>query len=130
MPACGKALDYREIEAQMVPERMASGRVTIRWLISKDDGAQAFYMRLFEMEPDSEIKEHSHPWEHEIFVLEGDGVISIEDKEYRVKAGTVVFIPPNVRHYYKSGSKGMSFICVIPAEPTAREGEIPEYCKR
>jgi quercetin dioxygenase-like cupin family protein len=111
-PKVGK---WSEVEAQRVPEEKAT-KTTIRWLIGKGE-APNFYMRLFEVEPGGEIKEHSHPWEHEIFVLEGKGIIRINGEEFEVEEGSFVYIPPCAKHYYKNtGDKPLRFICVIPKE--------------
>ncbi len=111
---------YTLVKAEEVPKNMALGGVRVRWLIKGEDGARAFAMRLFELDPGAEIKEHSHPWEHEIFVLEGEGVVGIGGSEYVVKKDYFIFIPPNVPHKYKNtGSGVLKFLCMIPLRPTA-----------
>jgi quercetin dioxygenase-like cupin family protein len=56
-------------------EKYAEG-VRIRKLISEKDGAKNFYMRVFEVDQGTQPPPpHSHPWEHEIYVLEGQGVV-------------------------------------------------------
>ena len=50
--------------------------VGIRWLISKEDGAENFAMRMFELEPGGHTPLHTHPQEHEVFVLEGQGTLT------------------------------------------------------
>ncbi|MCE4619944.1 MAG: cupin domain-containing protein, partial [Desulfurococcales archaeon] len=72
MPCGEKVTHYTSVPEEPVPEEMATG-TTIRWLISDKDGASNFYMRMFRMEPGAHIKAHFHPWEHEIYVLEGSG---------------------------------------------------------
>jgi quercetin dioxygenase-like cupin family protein len=56
-------------------------KVKVRWLITKEIGAENFAMRLFEIEPGGYTPLHSHPWEHEVFILEGEGVVIGENKE-------------------------------------------------
>jgi quercetin dioxygenase-like cupin family protein len=110
-----KVVKWDEVEAKEVPENMAT-KTTIRWLIGPGE-APTFYMRVFEVQPGGEIFEHSHPWEHEIFVLKGKGIIRINGKEYEVEEGSVVYIPPCAEHYYKNtGDEVLRFICVIPKE--------------
>jgi len=105
---------YTLVKKEKVPEDMAE-KTWIRWLIRKEDGAPNFAMRVFEVEPGGHIKAHSHPWEHEIFVLEGVGDIRIGDRVYRVTSGFFVYIPPNVEHeYWNKGDKSLVFICLIP----------------
>ena len=46
----------------------------VRWLVGEADAAPNFAMRQFELEPGGHTPRHFHPYEHEIFVLEGEGV--------------------------------------------------------
>jgi len=58
---------------------------------------------------------HSHPWEHEVFILEGEGLLVGEGEERRFKEGDVIFIAPNEKHQLKSiGEKTVKFLCLIP----------------
>ena len=119
---------YWEITEEKVPENMASC-TTIRWLLSEKDGVPTFYMRMFTMGPNCHIKGHYHPWEHEIYVLQGEGTIRIGDKKYLVGPGSFIYVPPNVEHEYWSGSTGLRFLCMIPSKPTAEERGEPSSCK-
>lgn len=125
--ACGKVVRVEDVEAQAVPESMASG-TRIRWIIGEPDNPPTFYMRLFEMEPGAHIKPHFHPWEHEIFILDGSGRLRIGGETYEVSGGTAVYIPPNVEHEYWAGREGMRFLCMIPKSPTAPKVEEPVRC--
>lgn len=107
-----KIQHYTEIPATDVEE--ASG-VKRRWLIGEEDGAPNFAMRMFEVEPGGYTPHHSHNWEHEVFVLEGKGVVRSEQKENPVRQGSVVFILPNEPHQLVNTSKEtLKFLCLIP----------------
>jgi len=122
-PSGEKVGHYSDIEAQRVNDKLAV-KTWIRWLISKDDGAPTFAMRLFEVEVDGWIKAHRHPWEHEIFIVSGDGEVRIGDKRYKVSQGDFIYIPPSVEHeYWNRGDKSLWFICIIPNEPSVKQGE-------
>ncbi len=58
-------------------EKMIGGAhgTSVRWLITEKDGAEHFAMRLFEMNPGGQSPHHSHEWEHEVFVLEGECLV-------------------------------------------------------
>jgi quercetin dioxygenase-like cupin family protein len=89
--------------------------VKVRWVITKDDGAENFAMRYFEIAPGGHSALHAHNWEHESFILEGKGVVVCGDQEKQVGPGYVVFIPPNVQHCFKNvGEKLLRFLCLIP----------------
>ena len=89
--------------------------VVKREVITADDGAPHFCMRVFEVEPGSSIPLHSHPWEHEIFVLSGQGAVLSEGGETQVVKENVIFVPPNERHGFANNShQPLRFICLIP----------------
>ena len=110
-----KVKSWRSVEAQKIPEEKAA-KTSIRWLLGPQE-VPNFYMRLFEVEPGGEIFEHSHSWEHEIFILQGKALIRIGGREYKVKEGDVIYIPPCKKHYYKNvGNDTLRFLCLIPKE--------------
>jgi len=108
-----KVFDSKQVEAKEADE--GASKLRVRWLITRETGAPNFAMRLFEMEPSGNSPLHTHPWEHEVFILEGDGVVVGEDRERRFKAGDVVFVAPNEKHQFKNdGSKMLRFLCIVP----------------
>ena len=110
-----KVAHYSDIEAKAV-EQGASG-VKIRWLITPEDGAENFTMRHFELAPNGNTPLHSHEWEHEVFILSGEGIVKEIDKEHSIKAGNFVFIPSGEKHQLlNSGAETFSFLCLIPAK--------------
>jgi len=101
----------------MQPLEIRNGTVLKRVLIGPRDGAPNFVMRLFTMKPDASTEYHSHPWEHEIFVVEGELEVIQKDKKTRVEKGTYIFVEPNEEHQFHNVYDGeTSFICVIPKE--------------
>lgn len=108
-----KVFHYSEVEAKDADE--GAYKLKIRWLITNDMGAENFAMRLFEIEPGGYSPFHSHPWEHEVFILEGEGVVVGAGGERKFKLGDVIFIPPNEEHQFKnSGTKTLKFLCLVP----------------
>jgi len=88
---------------------------TKRWLITKDMGAENFAMRFFEMEPEGYSPFHSHPWEHEVFILEGEGIVVGGGEERKFRTGDVIFVPPNEKHQFRNtGETTVKFLCLIP----------------
>jgi quercetin dioxygenase-like cupin family protein len=108
---------YDTVEASPVTNYDSQG-TTIRVFISKDD-APNYIMRRFDMEPGGSIDVHSHPEEHEIYVLFGElQLVDGEGNRDTVKADEFVFIPPEEPHGYVNESQQPAvFICVIP-KPT------------
>jgi quercetin dioxygenase-like cupin family protein len=109
-----KIFHYSEVKAEKAAEEGAS-KLKVRWLITQDVGAPNFAMRLFEMEPGGHSPLHAHPWEHEVFILEGEGVVVGANEAIRFKPGDVIFIPPNEKHQFKNdGNKAVRFLCLVP----------------
>ena len=106
-------LHYKDVKAEAAEEGASNLRV--RWLITKEMGAENFAMRLFEMEQGGYSPFHGHPWEHEVFILEGEGLVVGEGLERKFRAGDVIFIPPNEKHQFKNtGEKTVKFLCLVP----------------
>lgn len=67
-------------------------------LISADDNPPTCTLTYSVVEPGNTGTPHIHPWEHEVYILEGSGVLVCDGKDYPVKEGDGVFIPENVAH--------------------------------
>ena len=46
-----------------------------------------------------------------LFILDGTGSITIEDKTRQVNRGDVIFLPRNGTYSWNSGDKGLKYIC-------------------
>jgi quercetin dioxygenase-like cupin family protein len=87
----------------------------IRCLIGEADGAPSFTMRQFEVAPGGHTPRHAHAHEHEVFVLEGTGVVMDGDAERPLAPGTAVFVPPHREHQFRNTGPGpLEFLCLIP----------------
>ena len=89
--------------------------VKIKWLINKDDGAPTFLMRHFTVAPGGFTPFHAHDWEHEVYVLEGNGKVRYEDREENIAPGDAILILPNRRHQFQASSdRPLKFLCIVP----------------
>ena len=103
----------RNVEAVAVQEDAKNTKV--RWLISDQDGAPNFAMRLFEIGPHGATPLHTHAWEHEVFVLGGEGVVVSAEGDREIGPGDAVFIPGEERHQFRSaGDCVLKVLCMIP----------------
>ena len=90
--------------------------VEIRWLISKDDGAENFSMRMFEIQPGGNTPLHIHPHEHEVFVIEGNGIFVYQGQEHEFGPEYVIFVPSGSEHQFRNiGDSVLRMLCLIPA---------------
>ncbi len=109
-----KVFNYETVNTENVTENGAFN-VKVRWLIGKDVGAPNFAMRLFEVNKGGCSPLHTHPWEHEVFILEGEGAVFDGKKAFQFKPNDVVYVPPDEWHQFKNtGERTLKFLCLIP----------------
>jgi quercetin dioxygenase-like cupin family protein len=109
-----KHVHHTEVKLE-TPNEAGIKDVRVRWLISEKDGAENFAMRLFEIQPDGYTPLHQHDWEHEVFVLEGEGVTKDKTHEEPFKQGDIFFVPPMEWHQFvNTGKQMLKIICLIP----------------
>jgi len=104
-----------EIVQEEVREDFVKG-TKIQWLVTKKDGAPTFAMRRFVVAPGGEINLHQHPWEHEVYIISGKGVVLGEKEDIPVEKDSFAYVPPNEKHGFKNTSKTENFVflCMIP----------------
>lgn len=102
--------NYRQVEGTE-----AAPGVVIRVVAGPNDGAPTFAMRVFEIQPGSATPTHAHPWEHEVFVITGQGVVRSADAEKPLGKGDVVLVLPDELHGFANTSDDIfRLICVVP----------------
>lgn len=123
-----KVVPYDRIEAAPVDMPGAAG-CKIRCLIDDSDGAPTFAMRHFEVAPGGNTPLHSHPHEHEVFVLQGNGIVMEGETEHLLKPGTAVFVPGGTKHQFRNtGSMPLRFLCLIPHISGGSSGSCAASC--
>lgn len=89
-------------------------KVWIQLLIDRHRAA-TFIMRRFFIKPRGETPLHAHRWEHEVFILKGRGIVTDGRIKLGLRAGTVVYVPPNQRHQFRNTTNiQLVFLCLIP----------------
>ena len=101
----------------------------VRWLIGEGDKAPNFAMREFEVAPGGHTPRHFHDYEHEVYVLAGNGLVIDDNAERPLTQGDVVFVAPNDVHQFRNtGSETMRFLCLIPNSATGRSVTVVPEC--
>jgi quercetin dioxygenase-like cupin family protein len=109
-----KIADSKSVEARKVDTEGAE-HVNIKWLISKNDGAERFQMRVFEVMPGGRTPLHSHDWEHEVYILAGEGILVYEGEEKAFSKGFFAFVPGGKVHsFVNTGGETLEFLCMVP----------------
>lgn len=86
-------------------------------LLGPTDGASNYVMLLVQHKPGESSPDHVHAWEHEAFITEGSGVVTVDGKDYPVKTGDAILVPGGSRHQFtNTGDVMMSRVTVNPIE--------------
>jgi len=111
-----KITQYADITATHINNDKVKG-VAARVVIGKDDGANNFCMRVFEIASGGNTPKHAHDWEHEMFIHAGEGEVYNKGQWNRVNAGTIVFIPGNEEHQIRNAGKELlAVVCLVPSK--------------
>jgi quercetin dioxygenase-like cupin family protein len=123
-----KVKHYKAVPAKPVDMEGAHG-CTVRSLLGQADGTPTFAMRQFEVAPGGYTPRHSHDYEHEVFVLEGEGVVFEGDRQHCLASGDVIFVQPNEVHQFRNtGATPMKFLCLIPNSATGKAVKVAPEC--
>lgn len=100
-----------------VPAEPAEGRegVAIRWAMGGNVQAPNFVLRVIEILPGASTAYHQHPWEHEVFILEGRATVREADRDSFAGPGVCIYVAPDEWHQFlNQGESLLRIICVIP----------------
>ena len=92
--------------------------VTVKVLFGPKDNAPTFAMRLFEIAPQGHTPHHTHPFEHEIVVMEGDITLVSDQGDKVLNVGDVAMVMAGEKHQFRndSESKPAKMLCFVPVE--------------
>ncbi len=96
-------------------EKIDAGTGASRQVLIGTEEGEHFAMRRFLMEPGGGIPAHTNTVEHEQYVLRGRARLGVGREEFDIEAGSVVYIPAGVPHWYKViGEEPFEFLCLVP----------------
>ena len=123
-----KVNHYEQVQQNPVEMAGAEG-CRVRWLIGHEDGAPNFAMRQFEVAVGGHTPKHTHPYEHEVFVLEGEGVVLEGNVEHPLRCGDTVFVQPDELHQFRNtGSVPLKFLCLVPNSALGKQVTVAPEC--
>jgi quercetin dioxygenase-like cupin family protein len=89
--------------------------VTMKALVSPEEGWPDYVMRIFDIEAGGHSPRHSHDWPHINYVVEGTGTVHVDGKDHSVQAGSYAYIPAGSLHQFINTGDGVfRFICIVP----------------
>jgi quercetin dioxygenase-like cupin family protein len=79
--------------------------------------------------PGGHTPRHFHPYEHEVFVLEGEGVVVEGQQEHSLRAGDVVYVAPDEVHQFRNaGPQPLKFLCLVPNSAATQSVTVAPEC--
>ena len=98
-------------KVQDTPPKEGHAGSVLREVITADDGAPNFVMRVIEVPAGATTPSHSHDWEHEVLILSGRARVKGEKGESEIAKDSVVYIPPNEHHCFETiGDEPLRFV--------------------
>ena len=105
---------------EMNPVQMDGVRgASMSVMVGRDDAAPHFSIRSFAVEPGGHTPQHLHDYEHEVYVISGEGQVLLEGSRHSIKAGDVIYVPANEEHQFtvdEGSANHLRFLCVVPVE--------------
>ena len=109
-----KVKHFTEVEKIEANTEGAQG-ASLRWILGPKDEMPNFHMRLVEIEPGGQSMHHSHPYEHQCFILEGEGELLGEKASLPLKPGNAAYVAADEIHQFRNaGEAPFKFLCMIP----------------
>lgn len=85
--------------------------------IGAEQGWVDHVLRIIELEAEGHSPRHSHDWPHINYIIEGEGLVHMDGKDYPVTGGGYAYIPANVEHQFlNTADSPLRFICIVPKE--------------
>lgn len=96
----------------------------------KNSGSTRLDFRISRYAPKAYVQEHVHKVQEQVYyVIEGEGLLTLDDAKHLMRPHDYVYVPPGVRHSFaNTGLAGLVFLVVTtPAddEPETKGGKQP-----
>jgi quercetin dioxygenase-like cupin family protein len=123
-----KVHHYEQVQQNPVDMPGSQG-CAIRTLVGAEQGAPNFAMRQFEVAVGGHTPRHSHPYEHEVFGLEGQAVVLEGDVSHPLRSGDVVYVRPDELHQFRNtGNTPLKFLCLVPNSALGKQVTVAPEC--
>ena len=93
----------------------------------KNSGSSQTDFRISRYAPMAYVQEHVHKIQEQVYyVLEGEGILTLEEEKHLMRPHDYVYVPPGVRHSFtNTGTSGLVFLVMTSPEsdePKAKKG--------
>lgn len=123
-------INIDEIPEKSINRKYMEG-VSIRYLIVEEFKAPNFEMRYFELEKGTKTSFDKHGYEHEVFILRGEGKLIVNGKEFELRPNDAILIEPwEVHQLFQVGDDPFGFLCIVPNGVSKSKLQVPLDYKR
>jgi len=96
----------------------------------ENSGSQLMDFRISRYAPNAYVQEHVHKVQEQVYyVIEGEGLLTLNREKHLMRPHDYVYVPPGVRHSFtNTGLDGLVFlVATTPAddEPNSKGGNKP-----
>ena len=80
----------------------------------ENTGSSRLDFRISRYAPAAYVGEHVHKVQEQVYyVLEGEGIITLDDERHLMRSNDYVYVPPGVRHSFtNTGVSGLVFLVI------------------
>ena len=115
-------IDALQEDKTVVQTPEAEG-VELQWLLDDQRGTPGFAMRRFTLAPGGYTPLHRHEWEHEVYILSGEGLLVLENDEHPLEPDSACLVAPGEKHQFRCvGDEPFVFLCMVPNGPATQRG--------
>lgn len=97
-------------------EIIAGDETTLRELLHPDKANLKIHYSLAhaQVRPGESSRPHKLNTSEVYYILEGEGIMHVDNESAKVRSGQVVYIPPNSVQYIKNtGNSDLKFLCIV-----------------
>ncbi len=81
--------------------------------LNPDNSSKNFALRAYIVEPDGHTSYDVHPHEHGVYILNGEVLVKVGERELILHEGDVIHIGGNEPHqFFNHGKQSVKFLCV------------------
>ena len=90
----------------------------------KNSGTSRIDFRISRYAPNAYVQEHSHKIQEQIYyVLEGEGLLTVDEEKHLMRPHDYVYLPPGVRHSFTNN--GLVPLVFLVVTTPVEDGEAP-----
>ena len=114
-------------DPQTCDEIIARDETTLRELLHPDKAGLDIRYSLAHatVKPGQSSRPHKLKTSEVYYILEGEGIMYVDDESAKVRSGQIVYIPPNSVQYIQNiGNSDLKFLCIVDPAWQSEDEEV------